>query len=512
MGTRNGNESGMMMVVSAGEEECDVGLGLRTQQPKNGDGYSRKKTTPVMMSMSLPPPPHHHHPHHHHQHHHHPYHQQYTLSPSSSGRGGVAGAGEYYGGLGGSVFSGASNHHLACVGGEAAAAATLLAAGSASADSSSSAAAAAAPVFDSSGKMAASTNARVPFTAAQWQQMDMERQSMMLKHMLTSVPVPAGPELILPITRSLPTVLPPQSNRGSDPEPWRCRRTDGKKWRCSRDVAPHQKYCERHSHKNRPRSRKPVELQADYTKATNATTKKSNVTTTNSQSLSSCQNPQFLNQTPIPSSVFPTAAASAYDQPRGLEWFMKAETIPSQEDYHHHQQPMHAACNRIDPFHLKQPHMPLSSYSDYGSTHELHETRHFIDAWSAPHRDDSSNRAASVSAGKKMPVSSLSLTMCGIGEEDSKNTDMGAGLMGGEREKSGDLRPPHWMMSPAGSWMGSTTPGGPLAEALCLGTANASSARMAAACEATPQGRISVTPTSSRSSSKDEGHELNLIS
>lgn len=45
----------------------------------------------------------------------------------------------------------------------------------------------------------------------------------------------------------------------TDPEPGRCRRTDGKKWRCSRDVAPDQKYCERHMHRGRPRSRKPVE-------------------------------------------------------------------------------------------------------------------------------------------------------------------------------------------------------------------------------------------------------------
>lgn len=51
------------------------------------------------------------------------------------------------------------------------------------------------------------------------------------------------------------------NNNNSDAEPWRCRRTDGKKWRCSRDVAPDQKYCERHSHKSRPRSRKHVEQQ-----------------------------------------------------------------------------------------------------------------------------------------------------------------------------------------------------------------------------------------------------------
>jgi hypothetical protein len=42
----------------------------------------------------------------------------------------------------------------------------------------------------------------------------------------------------------------------TDPEPGRCRRTDGKKWRCGRDVVPDQKYCERHMHRGRHRSRK----------------------------------------------------------------------------------------------------------------------------------------------------------------------------------------------------------------------------------------------------------------
>lgn len=44
-----------------------------------------------------------------------------------------------------------------------------------------------------------------------------------------------------------------------DPEPGRCRRTDGKKWRCSKDVVAGQKYCERHMHRGRQRSRKLVE-------------------------------------------------------------------------------------------------------------------------------------------------------------------------------------------------------------------------------------------------------------
>uniref|UniRef100_A0A161ZV45 Growth-regulating factor n=1 Tax=Daucus carota subsp. sativus TaxID=79200 RepID=A0A161ZV45_DAUCS len=47
---------------------------------------------------------------------------------------------------------------------------------------------------------------------------------------------------------------------GMDPEPGRCRRTDGKKWRCSKDVVGGYKYCDRHMHRGRNRSRKPVEI------------------------------------------------------------------------------------------------------------------------------------------------------------------------------------------------------------------------------------------------------------
>lgn len=48
--------------------------------------------------------------------------------------------------------------------------------------------------------------------------------------------------------------------RKIDPEPGRCRRTDGKKWRCSKEAYPDSKYCERHMHRGRNRSRKPVEI------------------------------------------------------------------------------------------------------------------------------------------------------------------------------------------------------------------------------------------------------------
>ncbi|GAA0171045.1 hypothetical protein LIER_25174 [Lithospermum erythrorhizon] len=52
-----------------------------------------------------------------------------------------------------------------------------------------------------------------------------------------------------------------------DSEPGRCRRTDGKKWRCYKSVVKDQKYCERHMHRGRQRSRKLVEGLEDVPKS-----------------------------------------------------------------------------------------------------------------------------------------------------------------------------------------------------------------------------------------------------
>ncbi|XP_031499041.1 growth-regulating factor 4-like [Nymphaea colorata] len=135
---------------------------------------------------------------------------------------------------------------------------------------------------------------RCPFTAAQWQ--ELEQQALIFKHMVAAVPVP--PDLLVPIRRSLAEAssISNSATAGhlgwggfnlrfsntTDPEPGRCRRTDGKKWRCSRDVAPDQKYCERHMHRGRPRSRKPVEVQLQR-HSTN-TNNSSNTTSNNSNS------------------------------------------------------------------------------------------------------------------------------------------------------------------------------------------------------------------------------------
>ncbi|KAK2633933.1 hypothetical protein Ddye_028725 [Dipteronia dyeriana] len=111
------------------------------------------------------------------------------------------------------------------------------------------------------GLMAATSMGFFPFTNAQWK--ELERQAMIYKYMMASLPVPH--QLLFPflINPSPPYVGSGLNvirfSNGGDLEPGRCRRTDGKKWRCSRDVAPDQKYCERHLHRGRHRSRKPVE-------------------------------------------------------------------------------------------------------------------------------------------------------------------------------------------------------------------------------------------------------------
>ncbi|KAJ6715170.1 hypothetical protein OIU85_026651 [Salix viminalis] len=117
--------------------------------------------------------------------------------------------------------------------------------------------------------------------AEEWQ--ELEHQALIYKYMASGVPVP--PELLYAVKRSLESSLasrlfPHQPSgwgcfqagfgRKADPEPGRCRRTDGKKWRCSKEAYPDSKYCERHMHRGKSRSRKPVEL-ASSTPTTTAT-------------------------------------------------------------------------------------------------------------------------------------------------------------------------------------------------------------------------------------------------
>ncbi|XP_027339309.1 growth-regulating factor 1 isoform X2 [Abrus precatorius] len=83
---------------------------------------------------------------------------------------------------------------------------------------------------------------RFPFTPSQWQ--ELEHQALIFKYMASV----GWNYLQMGLGRKI------------DPEPGRCRRTDGKKWRCSKEAYPDSKYCERHMHRGKNRSRKPVEV------------------------------------------------------------------------------------------------------------------------------------------------------------------------------------------------------------------------------------------------------------
>ncbi|KAL7596048.1 hypothetical protein Lser_V15G29980 [Lactuca serriola] len=168
---------------------------------------------------------------------------------------------------------------------------------------------------------------RPPFTPVQWQ--ELEHQALIYKYLVAGVPVPY--DLVVPIRRSLealsarfftnPTSLSYCSYYGKkfDPEPGRCRRTDGKKWRCSKDAYPDSKYCERHMHRGRNRSRKPVESQsqslsqsqsqsASQSLSTTAVSNVSTVSNGGNRSYQNLGNGSFQN-----SSLYPTSSSCSFD-------------------------------------------------------------------------------------------------------------------------------------------------------------------------------------------------------
>lgn len=188
-----------------------------------------------------------------------------------------------------------------------------------------------------------------PFTLAQWK--ELERQAMIYKYMISSVPVPS--DLLFPHSRSFSAAPPPlctnfffflthafcssfilassfslffrflilevaaynvRYTRNGDAEPGRCKRTDGKKWRCSRDVAPHQKYCERHLHRGRPRSRKPVEVKnGENLKKTRA--EQSHAPTTAAATVSSQQLAAANDKPPLLFNAKTDLTVSSYNAP-----------------------------------------------------------------------------------------------------------------------------------------------------------------------------------------------------
>ncbi|GMH09595.1 hypothetical protein Nepgr_011436 [Nepenthes gracilis] len=373
---------------------------------------------------------------------------------------------------------------------------------------------------------------RAPFTEVQKQ--ELERQTIIYKYIMASMPVP--PELLVPISE-YPSEIPLNAHfqdqtRGkkslelrfassTDPEPWRCRRTDGKKWRCSRDVAPDQKYCERHTHKGRPsRSRKPVEsLSVSQSRPTTIAASACPLDLSAPTTMP-YQKSSFLNQTDLMS-------PSQYNQTRYPDWFMKREAVllPTAALYQHWDQMaqcehslMRENCTALDH---KDSYFPSQSKSLMGveQAGRLNEQsclspRQFLDAWSV--RECKGGNISEIT-GKYGISSAADLTLSMSGEMDDGDGiggagRLGTGLMDSDRDSDGCERTGpslNWMSSgvSGASWM-SPPPGGPLAEALCLGaSSSAKGSAAAASSEVSPHGcSCSSTASSSKSSHGDGGH------
>ncbi|CAI9772614.1 unnamed protein product [Fraxinus pennsylvanica] len=360
---------------------------------------------------------------------------------------------------------------------------------------------------------------KVLFTDTQWQ--ELERQIMIYKYMLASIPVPS--QLLLQLSN--PPILTFQSKTSgldlrfsswSDAEPWRCRRTDGKKWRCSRDVAPDQKYCERHAHKSRPRSRKPVETQ-------------SRNTSTNYYSQ------QSLLLPPDTTTQKSMDFTNPYDQTRCTEWFMRgvssSDTIPVSTCSQQWHQLMLTSSkveylnrdntvrnkNNVSVFQYDDKQDFMNSFLDHPklaylqgnldlNTENTQTTRHFIDARSTGEKEGNEKSNASLNK-KRFSPSSLTLSMSRgikIGEDNDESAAIGIGTMNTVKENSGFSNTVSWMNSP---------PGGPLGEALGLGNSTTGGGGKGCSDLTSPHGYSNSTANSSscsKSSCEDGSHVHNF--
>ncbi|XP_012077032.1 growth-regulating factor 1 isoform X2 [Jatropha curcas] len=175
-----------------------------------------------------------------------------------------------------------------------------------------------------------SETAKFPFTASQWQ--ELEHQALIFKYMVSGIPIPS--DLLFTIKRScldspLSSKLFPRQpshigwscfqmglGRKIDPEPGRCRRTDGKKWRCSKEAYPDSKYCERHMHRGKNRSRKPVEV------PTQTVTANPSITTQTISSINKnhSSTTTLLGNTPLPSHSLSLLSSETHHQNHHLHY------------------------------------------------------------------------------------------------------------------------------------------------------------------------------------------------
>ncbi|KAL8095651.1 growth-regulating factor 7-like [Apium graveolens] len=342
------------------------------------------------------------------------------------------------------------------------------------------------------------------FTRAQWK--ELERQAMIYKYMVASVPVPPhllSSDFTTATTTSLDhhgysSIFNMRYGDNKDPEPGRCKRTDGKKWRCSRDVAPQQKYCERHMHRGRPRSRKPVEpLLKQQEESSQKTNKKTRLVSTAAPPPAS---PRFmgstneLNNNNNPSSLLLKTVNKTDDvslslftqnsQNREMEWMMenKMMTMETSEQQWHQLMNQGSVYNtsQADPsifqhsnnYEVEEQQLNLLSLPQLGNSstddynlfmNTYNPPRDFIDAWSndnSPHSENIKNDSCSGINNGNLSPCSLNLSMA-MGVNDS---EMGQIQMMEEGSDTNQRCEGMSWSSPV-SWMVSA-PGGPLAEVL----------------------------------------------
>ncbi|WZZ25592.1 hypothetical protein YC2023_008993 [Brassica napus] len=299
--------------------------------------------------------------------------------------------------------------------------------------------------LSSSGEMGRSMSEKegaAAFSESQWQ--ELERQRNIYEYIMASLPVP--PELLTPFPKhpshtyhqdvamakvgSLKLgITSNASNNAADMEPWRCKRTDGKKWRCSRSAVPDQKYCERHTHKSRPRSRKHVESSQHHDTRT----------TKNASSHYAGTYPQLYGQPVNPfSNDHRYTEFRCFTKEDDAYANLNPEVGPSRE------------LKRGFDYDLNfRQNEPLVDQS-FGA----------LEGLLSPNRQETRRFFVEGDQDEAMG-SSLTLSMAGGGMEEA------------ERRRNQQHQ---WVSHEGPSWLCYTAPGGPLAEALFLGASNDPSA------------------------------------
>ncbi|KAL1822322.1 hypothetical protein ACET3Z_009100 [Daucus carota] len=327
------------------------------------------------------------------------------------------------------------------------------------------------------------------FTRAQWK--ELERQAMIYKYIVASLPVP--PHLLSSDATSFDNqgsslVYNLKYGNNKDAEPWRCKRTDGKKWRCSRDVAPCQKYCERHMHRGKPRSRKPVEQQQQQQQVSSTGNKKtrqhlpanapaSPKAPAAPQETSIHNNPSMNLLKNVAETEDVSLSLFTQHSNRDSDWMIESRmmTMETSEQQWHQLMSEGSTTNPSIFQHsnyekeqelslLSIPEIENSSTDEYTMfLSPYYNPRDFIDVWSNDSNPEYySKNKSSGAADANVSPSSLDFSMT-MAVRDTFDNEMGQMEMEENRdayERCRDLN----LLSPI-SWMGSDS-GGPLAEVL----------------------------------------------